>query len=96
MTVNPELFKLRLDAVLVPIPEQSHEDRIKLAKRVLSESLALSVVEMDRFIEQGPNAHGDEVVSLELFVFTREEMNMFMESVADATVKYLAGGSKQN
>tara|TARA_R110000803_G_scaffold35490_1_gene76741 strand:- start:171 stop:404 length:234 start_codon:yes stop_codon:yes gene_type:complete len=76
--------------------ERPEVERVEMANKLLAESLALSVVKMDRFIDVGLNHRGDETRVLELFVFTREEMNQFMESVAESTAQYLMGGSKRN
>tara|TARA_R100000951_G_scaffold69004_3_gene58133 strand:+ start:4589 stop:4879 length:291 start_codon:yes stop_codon:yes gene_type:complete len=96
MRLNPEDYRMSLTAILVPRPEQSHEERKAAAKRQISECLAASVLKMDKFLVPDYNNYGDEIYRMELFVFTREEMNDFMESVADATAEYLHGGSKRN
>jgi hypothetical protein len=96
MSSNPEDYRMTLDAVLVPREDQSREVRTKMAKKQLADCLALSVLKMDRFLDVGVNAYGDEVHTLELFLFTRGELNEFMEGIADATAQYLTGGSKQN
>ena len=96
MRMNPEDYCMKFLATTVPTMERSEAERLVVIKEVLSESLAKSVVQMDRFTTVGLSDRGDEQHVLELFVFTREEMNQFMESVADATVEYLSQGSGVN
>lgn len=96
MKVNPEAYRMAFTAISVPRAEQPYAERVEQVKQQLSGCLAQSVIRMDRFVEQGTNQHGDETHTLELFVFTREEMNAFMESVADATVQYIKDGGGLN
>ena len=94
--VNPELYKMKVTSVMTPNYEASRAQRVEQAKVQLSQCLAASVIKMDRFIDEGCTEHGDDAVTLELFVFTREELNAFMEGVADATAQHILGGGGRN
>ena len=94
--INPELYRMAVTSVMTPDFTIPRSQRVDMAKAQLSDCLAASVLKMDRFIDEGCTRHGDDAVTLELFVFTREELNTFMESVADTTAQRIARGGGQN
>lgn len=96
MSHNPEHFRMTLNAVMVPDFQRSRADRVRLAKEMLADCMAASLVKMDKFIDGGETPHGDEQIKLEIFVFTRPELNEFMESVAETTAQYIARGMPKN
>lgn len=92
--MNPELFRISLTAVgaermdLPPGVQEAH------AKVMLADSLAATVLRMDRFLDTYVDGEGNERRTLELYVLTRSEINAFMRSVADATREYDRNGRK--
>jgi len=93
---NPDHYRMTMNAIMVPTFEVSRAERERLAKEMLAECMAASLLKMDKFLDDGVNHNGDEQIQLEVFVFTRPELNQFMESVAEATAQFIAGGSKRN
>ena len=87
MSHNPEDYRLTLTSTVnASIASTSKAERKAAAEANLADCLAQSILKMSKFRDEGENIRGDEVYSLEVFVFTRAELNQFMQHVADLTV----------